>query len=63
MQKVSAYKRKAGKVKAHKRRVKGGGTIMVKASTRSAATIKAHKAREKGKARKKRNSVGRVVYA
>ena len=63
MQRITAHKRSAGRVKAHKRRVKGGGTIMVKTSTRKASTIKAHSQREKGKGRKVRNSVGRMVYA
>lgn len=62
MLKVKASKRKAGKVKAHKRKVKGGGTVMVKAGTRKAATVKAGKRNAPGKGKKVRNTVGKMVY-
>lgn len=62
MLKVKASKRKSAKVKAYKRKLKGGGTIMVKAGTRKASTVKAHTAAAKGKGKKVRNSVGKMVY-
>lgn len=63
MEAVKASTRKAGKVKAHKRRLKGGGTVMVKAASRKTARVGAHKKRAKGHGRKVRNTVGRMVYA
>lgn len=59
---IKQHKVKGGRVKAHKRRKKGGGTIMVKSATRKASTIKAHKQAASGKGKKKRNSVGKMVY-
>lgn len=62
MLKVKTSKRKAGKVKAHKRKLKGGKTVMVKSGTRKSATIKAHKAAAKGKGKKVRAANGKMVY-
>lgn len=63
MQRVAAATRKGGKIKAHKRKKKGGGVVMVKSSTRKAARVSAHSKRAAGKGRKVRNSVGTMVYA
>jgi len=62
MIKVKSHRISGGTVKAHKRKVKGKGIVMVKSTTRKSGTIKGHSQNLPGKALYKRNSVGTIVY-
>lgn len=63
MKTVKSSRRKTARVKTFKRKKKGGGYVTIKGFSRKGGAVKAHKAADAGKAKKVRNSVGRVVYA